>query len=325
MGITKNRQSEAVLQKMALRAFPDKQMEEVMELTEGMCNTAYLVKFTDNSQYILKIATAGSRGRMSNEVNLMEAEVKAMQIVHRTNAVKVADVLYYDTSNEVCNGHYFFMEVLEGQSYSSIIDTFTEEERKTVSYEIGRAERKITSIPGNHFGLLGDEVHCFGGLFSFVYQLISNVLLDAEKKRVDLPAASDEVLMALRADREIFEQVTQPVLVHWDLWEGNIFVKEKHVFGIIDWERAMWGEALMDDRFRRHTRNAEFLKGFGKDSFTEEEMCRIYWYDILLYLTMMTEGAYREYEDDGVYQWAKPMFEASWKKIERTEQQEVLQ
>lgn len=31
-----------------------------------------------------------------------------------------------------------------------------------------------------------------------------------------------------------------------------------------------------------------------------------------------TEGAYREYEDDGVYQWAKPMFEASWKKLEGT-------
>lgn len=72
-------------------------------------------------------------------------------------------------------------------------------------------------------------------------------------------------------------------------------MKEKHVSGIIDWERAMWGEALMDDRFRRHTRNADFLKGFGKETFTEAEMRRIYWYDILLYLTMMTEGAYREY------------------------------
>ena len=29
----------------------------------------------------------------------------------------------------------------------------------------------------------------------------------------------------------------------------------------------------------------------------------------------LTEGAYREYEDDGVYQWAKPMLELSWKEI----------
>lgn len=48
---------------------------------------------------------------------------------------------------------------------------------------------------------------------------------------------------------------------------------------------------------------------------SETEMRRIYWYDVLLYLTMMTEGAYREYEDDGQYQWAKPLFEASWREL----------
>lgn len=77
----------------------------------------------------------------------------------------------------------------------------------------------------------------------------------------------------------------------------------------------MWGEAFLDDRFRRHTRNQDFLKGYGQETFSETEMRRIYWYDVLLYLTMMTEGAYREYEDDGQYQWAKPLFEASWREL----------
>lgn len=58
-----------------------------------------------------------------------------------------------------------------------------------------------------------------------------------------------------------------------------------------------------------------FLRGYGQEEFSEAEQKRIYWYDVLLYLTMMTEGAYREYEDDGQYQWAKPMFEASWKEL----------
>ncbi len=315
MEITKNRQSEEVLRKMALRAFPGKQMEEAVELTEGMCNTAYLVSFTDKSRYILKIAAAGNRGRMSNEANLMEAEVRAMQIVHKTGAVKAAKVLYYDTSNEICDGHYFFMEKLEGQSCSSVMDSFSDEEKAVIHFEIGQAEREITSILGVHFGLLGDDSHYYQDLFSFVYQLISNVLSDAKRKQVDIVVSAEKILEMLKRDGAVFGQVTQPVLVHWDMWEGNIFVKEKHVSGIIDWERAMWGEALMDDRFRRHTRNADFLKGFGKETFTEAEMRRIYWYDILLYLTMMTEGAYREYEDDGVYQWAKRMLEISWKEI----------
>lgn len=131
-----------------------------------------------------------------------------------------------------------------------------------------------------------------------------------------LGISPDEVLVQLSEDKAVFEEVVQPSLVHYDMWDGNLFVKEKHISGIIDWERAMWGEAFMDDRFRRHTRNNDFLRGFGKEVFTKDEMKRIYWYDVLLYLTMMTEGSYRGYEDDSQYRWAKEMFEAAWKEIE---------
>lgn len=125
----------------------------------------------------------------------------------------------------------------------------------------------------------------------------------------------EEILALLTEYRAIFDVVKQPVLVHWDMWEGNIFIKDKQIVGIIDWERAMWGEAFMDDRFRRHTRNMDFLEGYGQTVFSTDEVCRIYWYDVLLYLTMMTEGAYRGYEDDGQYQWVKPLFQASWNEL----------
>ncbi len=49
-------------------------------------------------------------------------------------------------------------------------------------------------------------------------------------------------------------------------------------------------------------------------------MRRIYWYDVFLYLTMMIEGAYREYEDDGQYCWVKPLFEASYREVCRMQQ-----
>jgi len=38
MAITKNRQSEETIFGMARRAFPDKQIAVIKELTEGMCN-----------------------------------------------------------------------------------------------------------------------------------------------------------------------------------------------------------------------------------------------------------------------------------------------
>lgn len=312
MGITKNKQTEAVIRQMAAVALPDKKVKSVTELTEGMCNAAYLVEFSDASKSVLKIAPGNGNGLMSNEVGLMDAEVKAMRMVKKDGAVKVAEVQYYDTSREICDGSYFFMEALEGESYFSVRECYTTEENRAVNYEIGQLERKITSISGERFGLLGDTGHQYDTLFEFLYALISNVLSDAKKKNVNLGVSADEVLTRLEQEKELFTEVTQPVLVHWDMWEGNIFVKDKHVCGVIDWERALWGEAFMDDRFRRHTRNADFLKGYGKEAFSLKEKKRILWYDIYLYLTMMTEGAYREYEDDEQYRWVRPLFEESW-------------
>ena len=63
MAITKNRQSKETISGMAKRAFPDKQIAEIKELTEGMCNVTYDITFEDGSESILKIA---SKDRTNN-------------------------------------------------------------------------------------------------------------------------------------------------------------------------------------------------------------------------------------------------------------------
>lgn len=316
MGITKNKQTQETICRMAAAAFPGKQVQDITELTEGMCNAAYRIEFTDGEKSILKIAAAHSEGLMSNEVNLMDAEVKAMRMVGDSHIVKVAQVQYYDTSKALCSGNYFFMEMLSGQSCFSLGDKLTEEEKSAVRYEAGQIARRLTGLKGKRFGLLADEAHQYTGLYDFVHYLIANVLADAEKKDIVIGVPVDEILAGLAADRAVFDAVTQPTLVHWDMWDGNIFVKDGHISGIIDWERALWGEAFMDDRFRRHARNADFLRGYGQESFTSQERQRINWYDVFLYLTMMTEGAYRGYEDDSQYRWTKTLFEEAWRDLQ---------
>jgi hypothetical protein len=107
-------------------------------------------------------------------------------------------------------------------------------------------------------------------------------------------------------------------MIHFDSWDGNIFVNQGHVVGLIDWERAMWAEGLMEDRFRFHNVNANILKGYGKEQLTESESIRCSWYDVYLYLIMMIEGAYRHYEDDGQYQWASGSLRQVWSKMNQS-------
>ena len=304
--ITKNRQSDETITAMAKKAFPDKTVIRIKELTEGMCNVTYHVVFDDGSESILKIAAADRRGNTSNEVNLMKAEVEAMRLVSGKCSFKVADIQYYDCSRTACSGDYFFMEKLRGENLASLKDKLPESVRKELNREIGRISRELTAITNAKFGFLGDEKR-YDTLFDFVRTMLTNLLSDAQRKNVDPGCDPQRLVAELDSERKYFDEVKSAALVHWDMWEGNIFVSGNHVSGIIDWERAMWGEPFMDDRFRKHSRNDDFLKGFGLDSFSESELRRIRWYDVILYLTMMIEVFYREFEDQGQYHWAKKM------------------
>ena len=304
--ITKNRQSNDTISRMAKVAFPDKQVTEIKELTEGMCNVTYSVAFTDGSESILKIAAKDRSGNTSNEVNLMRAEVSAMKLVAEKCSFKVADVQYYDTSNTICDGNYFFMEKLEGDNFHFVKEKMSEEEISAIGKELGRISRELSTIQNPDFGFLGED-NRYDSLFAFVKQMLTNLITDAERRNVDILYDGRTLLDQLEKEESAFREVKKASLVHWDMWEGNVFVKDGRVSGIIDWERAMWGEPFMDDRFRMHNRDKYFLEGFGQTSFSEDELKRLRWYDIILYLTMMIEVFYREFEDKGQYFWAREM------------------
>ena len=305
--ITKNKQSDITINKMVQKAFPEKTVTDIRELTEGMCNVTHNITLSDGNECILKIAAKDRTGNTSNEINLMEAEVKAMRLVKEHCSFKVADVLAYDRSRSVCDGDYFFMEKLPGTNYSFIKEDLPEETNRKLAREIGKISRQLCSITNPTFGFLGEDKR-YDHLSDFVHTMLTNLISDGKKKDVDWGYNIDLLTERFEKERHIFDEVPFATLVHWDMWEGNVFIEDDHVTGIIDWERAMWGEALMDDRFRKHNRNEDFLEGFGKQEFTAAESMRLRWYDIILYMTMMVEVFYRGFEDKGQYYWAKEQF-----------------
>lgn len=311
MQVTKNKQSIEMIEKIIKNALGEKEIVSIKELSEGMLNVAYNVSYADGTGSVVKIASRNGQGLMSNEVALMDAEVKAMRIMQNYDFVKVAQIQYYDESLEQCEGAYFIMERLEGENYFFTEATFTEQERAIISREIGVIQRRMKEIKNPQFGMLGDERR-FDSLYDFFYMLVQNLFLDSEKRNIELGIEREEVLQVLEQDKAIFEEVTVPTLIHWDMWEGNIFVRDKHVCGIIDWERAMWGESFMDDRFRRYNRNRDFLEGYGQIEFTGTEIRRMNWYDLYLFGMMIAEVTYRQYEDDSQSKRMKPLILDAW-------------
>ena len=308
MAITKNRQSRETISGMAQKAFPDKKVVDIKELTEGMCNVTYDITFDDGTESILKIAAKDRTGNTSNEVNLMRAEITAMKLVSENCSFKVADIQYYDASNTICDGNYFFMEKLKGDNFHLVKGDMSEESIAIIDTEIGKISRELSEVKNPQFGFLGEDKR-YDSLFCFTKHMLENLISDAKRKDIDIVYDERTFMDQLEKDKGAFEAVEAASLVHWDMWEGNVFVKDGHVSGIIDWERALWGEPFMDDRFRMHNRGKHFLEGFGQTSFSEDELTRLRWYDIILYLTMMIEVFYREFEDQGQYFWAKEMLQ----------------
>jgi hypothetical protein len=98
-------------------------------------------------------------------------------------------------------------------------------------------------------------------------------------------------------------------MVHWDAWDLNIFVKEYQVSGIIDFERVLWADPLMEAQFRALAFGgvSDGMRGYGKTSFTPAEDVRNHLYTLHLALVMKTEDYYRHYDTDEVSNIAKAM------------------
>ena len=302
MTLTKNKQSVSRLEQLIKNAFPHKKLKNIKELTEGFFNIAYAVSFEDGTESVLKIAPHPDTTVMAYEKNIMATEVSCMNIVAEKSSVPLPKVQFSDFSCTICNSSYFFMEKIEGNSLSTQKDSLSDDSINNIYHEMGKLNREINSITNNFFGypsqeeFQGNDWHC---VFT---KMLEAMVKNAESANIKLAISLDEMFDFLKMSKSIFNEVQTPQLVHWDIWDGNIFIKDGKITGIIDWERCLWGDILMEVGFRSYAQSADFLAGYSVGEFTVAQQKRIHWYDIYLLLVAAQEHVYRGTESDN--SWA---------------------
>jgi aminoglycoside phosphotransferase (APT) family kinase protein len=59
-----------------------------------------------------------------------------------------------------------------------------------------------------------------------------------------------QVMAAASRDSGILDEITEPRLLHGDLWHANVMLMpgepEPTICGVIDWDRASWGDPAFD-------------------------------------------------------------------------------
>lgn len=304
---TKNKQSHEMLANMINRAFPGVEPVSIKELTEGFFNVAYMVELSDGSETVLKIAPPIQSVIMTHEHNIMSSEVQSMRLVAEQTDVPVAAILYYDNSRELCDVEYFFMEKLTGNSFHSLMGELSDDVRLGVDVQVGELNRRINAIVGERFGYFGQPDKQGDVWFDVFKSIVQDAINDAAALSIDLTIDIPQLLDLLDRDRLHFEEITKPRLVHWDLWAGNVFIDDGKVTGVIDFERCLWADELLEVGFRGFANNHSFVEGYGITEWTESQQVRVQWYDMYLFLISALECDYRHYDDRDAYNWATQM------------------
>ena len=269
---------------------------------------------------ILKVAPRETMRIMTYETGIMHSEVEAMRMAASVTGIPVPKVLGFDESREICDSSYFFMEKLPGRSLSSVRDTLSEQTLQDIYCQTGKIIRCVNEISCPCFGYPAQPE--FQGIkwFPVFKRMLEAGVEDAVSGGVDLTISVELLWSLLERDRDVFDEVVAPQLVHWDCWDGNIFVQDGRVTGIIDWERCLWGDPLMEVNFRTYQDNTWFCRGYGLEKLTDSQKLRALWYDVYLMLLVSLECEYRKYDTMDMYDWGTRTLRAQLDKIAGYEQ-----
>ncbi len=301
---TKNKKSREVIEAMVKRSFPGLGLAEgedaIVEMKEGWFNVAYKVKLSDGRETVLKIAPPLDAEVLTYEKNIMSTEANMMKLMKKETEVRLPEVYYYDDAKDICDSAYFFMEMLTGSNFDNIKKELSEEAIKSINYQIGEITRRMNNVKGKeYFGYEGNPDLRGATWREAFLKMIDAVLEDGKRKQVELMYPYEEVRSLISQYARYLDEVRIPVFVHWDLYDPNVFAQDGNVVGILDFERALWGDPLLEAAFRFN--EPKQLEGYGKTEFTPEELIRCKLYDAYLYLIMIIESFYRHYDTDWVY------------------------
>jgi len=127
-------------------------------------------------------------------------------------------------------------------------------------------------------------------------KLMEDLKRDEQDQDIDLPQGAFE---SATPHLGALAEVESPALIHWDLWDPNIFVDStsKRITGLIDFERAMWADPLMEGNFMKPS--PALLDGYEL-AITQAPgtPARRALYDLYLSLIMVIESTYRRFPAD---------------------------
>jgi aminoglycoside phosphotransferase (APT) family kinase protein len=220
----------------------------VERLTGGMFAVTYRGSLADGRRVIVKTAPSDDGRLLSYERDLIRTEALVYGLAADRPAMLMPRVLLTDFSRSVLPTDVVVASHLDGEPLLGRVTAAGEPaaEQPQLQLELGVVMSRIHEVTGGEFGY-PSQSRLRAATWPAAFELIIGALLDdAERWSVEVPA--NEIRASLVRHRAALAEVVTPVLVHTDLWPGNLFVDPStgRLNGVIDPERALWGDPLLD-------------------------------------------------------------------------------
>ncbi|HLG76749.1 MAG TPA: phosphotransferase [Ktedonobacteraceae bacterium] len=232
---------------MCRRAFGEQiQIESIQELQGGLYNNTYLIAINERLSVILRVGPHATR-QFASERNLMRNEHTSQPFLAPI-APLLPRILMADFTHQILERDYLFQTYKEGEQWAQVMQTFTAEEKKVLWRQLGSIAKQIHGVKGQHFGNSVLDAH-FSSWSETVVDCLETIIRDLVDIQLD---ATDvrSLLSIAQANQGFLDEITQPCLLHGDLWTVNILVKRSEagprIVAILDSDRTSWGDPMAD-------------------------------------------------------------------------------
>ena len=300
--ITKSKVMPEEIKRIFARHFPNAAISKITKLTDGMFNSAYLIDGTEALQtnVVLKVGPRPDTEILTYEKDIIQVKLTAYNRL-ATKLIPTPQVLVSDSSHDIIDCDYFIMSFLPGNTWKNQQKKIPTQAIPELKRELGRYFASMHSVQGEWFGYIKDDKrYQFDSWSAAFCAMITDILTDGRKHKKKLPY--NEIESALERHRNLLDEITSPFLVSFDVWAGNVFVDKNplwHISGIVDFERAFYGDPMADFvaavmLFNDVENEIDLQKGYSEMSerpfiITENDRIRMRLYRLYLYTIMHVE------------------------------------
>lgn len=233
---------------MCKRAFGTRiHIEYVRELSGGGFNNVYLISLRGNKRVVLRVSPKQDERINSYEQTLMHNE-QHMQPYFAPIAHLMPKTLMIDFTHQIIDQDYMFQTFIEGEQWASVQDQLSEDDKSMLLGQLGEITKQIHSVKGTAFG--SSSNHSQSSLWSdIVLQRLNQCVNDVEAYKLDTTSIRAIIKIA-QTYKAFLDEITQPYLLHGDLWIVNILLKRRkngpRIVAVLDSDGGSWGDPMAD-------------------------------------------------------------------------------